>query len=149
MPDLQRYPLKLWMIKYELDIHVLVSLNWLFSFKASLQKWFARFFLEEMQKSSENDSIFLIFIRVRDLKNSGKYGSGVSCRWVLFTALAFKFKLHLIFHRVEFKKPGLIFYLVDFHGRNWSIPVFYENKTQHWALFSTKSNQGRFYFHRD
>ena len=102
MPDLQRYPLKLWMIKYELDIHVLVSLNWLFSFKASLQKWFARFFLEEMQKSSENDSIFLIFIRVRDLKNSGKYGSGVSCRWVLFTALAFKFKLHLIFHRVEF-----------------------------------------------
>ena len=37
-----------------------------------------------------------------DLKNSGKYGSG---RWALFTACAFKFKLHRIFHGVEFKNP--------------------------------------------
>ena len=41
----------------------------------------------------------------------------------------------------------LIFFLVDFHVRNWCIPGFYENKTQHCALFSTKTNQGRFYFH--
>ena len=45
------------------------------------------------------------------------------------------------------KKTGLIFYLADFHARNWHIPGFYENKTQHWDLFSTKTNQGRFYFH--
>ena len=32
-------------------------------------------------------------------------------------------------------------------GRNWRIPGFDENKTQHWALFSGKTNQGRFYFH--
>ena len=38
-------------------------------------------------------------------KNSGKYGSGLSCRWTLFLAWAFGFKLHLIFERVEFKKP--------------------------------------------
>ena len=25
-------------------------------------------------------------IRARDLKNMGKYGSGLSCRWALFTA---------------------------------------------------------------
>ena len=30
MPDLQRYPLKLCHIKYELEIHILVSLNCLF-----------------------------------------------------------------------------------------------------------------------
>ena len=39
----------------------------------------------------------------RDLKNSRKYGSGLSYRWVLFTAWAFRFKLHLIFHRVSWK----------------------------------------------
>ena len=40
------------------------------------------------------------------------------------------------------QKTGLIFYLADFHWRNWYIPAFYKNKTQHWALFSTKTNQG-------
>ena len=33
--------------------------------------------------------------------------------------------------------------LADFHGRNWRIPGFYENKTQDWALFSNKTNQGQ------
>ena len=37
--------------------------------------------------------------------------------------------------------------MVDFHGWNWRIPGFDENKIQHWALFSTTTNQGRFYFH--
>ena len=44
-------------------------------------------------------------------------------------------------------KTCLIFYLADFQGKNWRIAGFYEKKTQHWALFSTKTNQGRFYFH--
>ena len=38
-------------------------------------------------------------------------------------------------------------YLGDFYGWNWRIPGFDENKIQHWALFSTKTNQGPFYFH--
>ena len=38
MTYLQRYSLKLCLIKYELDIQVLVSLNCLFSFAGSLQK---------------------------------------------------------------------------------------------------------------
>ena len=38
-------------------------------------------------------------------------------------------------------------YLVDFYGWNWRIPGFDENKIQHWALFSTETNQGPFYFH--
>ena len=46
-------------------------------------------------------------LRARDLKNLGKYGSGLSCSWALFTTWAFGFNLHLIFHRVEFKKTVL------------------------------------------
>ena len=38
MPDLQRYPWKLGLINYELDIHAFVSLNCLFSFAVSLRK---------------------------------------------------------------------------------------------------------------
>ena len=40
----------------------------------------------------------------------------------------------------------MIFYLANFRDRNWCIPGFYENNSQHWALFSTKTNQGWFYF---
>ena len=78
-------------------------------------------------------------------KISEKYGSGLSCRWALFTAWAFGFKLHFIFQSWV-KKSGLIFYLADFHGRNWCIPGFYENKTQYLALFSTKPTKVGFIF---
>jgi len=30
MPDLQRYPLKRWLIKYEINIHAVISFNCLF-----------------------------------------------------------------------------------------------------------------------
>ena len=42
-----------------------------------------------------------------NLKKLGKYCSGLSCRWAFFTAWAFGFKPHLIFHRVELKTPFL------------------------------------------
>ena len=74
--------------------------------------------------------------RARDLKNSGKYGSGLSCRWALFPAWAFGFKLHLIFHRVEFKK--LVSYFVDFHGRNWRIPGFMRTRLNTEPCFPLK-----------
>ena len=74
-------------------------------------------------------------------KNSGKYSSGLSCHWALFTTWASYFQQSWV------QKTGLIFCLADFHGRNWRIPGSYKNKIQHWALFSTKTNQGRFYFH--
>ena len=32
--------------------------------------------------------------------------------------------------------------MADFHGKNWSILGFYENKTLYGALFSIKTNQG-------
>ena len=39
--------------------------------------------------------------------------------------------------------------LVDFHVHDiCRISSFYENKTQHQAWLSTKTNQGRIYFHR-
>ena len=47
----------------------------------------------------------------RDLKNSGKYGSGLSCRGPY---------LLLEFSELSLE-TGLIFYLADFHGRNWRI----------------------------
>ena len=73
IPDLQRFPLYC-LIKYELDINVFVSLNYLFSFAVSLWKFF---FLqlpclkEAMEKLTEintlifetkkNDCLFLQF----------------------------------------------------------------------------------------
>ena len=79
-------------------------------------------------------------------KNSRNNGSGASCRWTLFTAWALEFKLHLIFHRGEFKNRfNILFDRCSWS--NWRISSFYENKTKHWALFSTKTNQGQFYFH--
>ena len=53
---------------------------------------------------------------------------------------------HVWFPQSWVQKTGLTFYLADFHGRNRLIPSFYENKTQHWALFSTKTNHSWFYF---
>ena len=66
-------------------------------------------------------------------KNSEKYDSGLSCRWALFTAWAFGFKLHLIFHRVEFKNR----FNILFGGFSWHVLAhsgFYESKAQHWTL---------------
>ena len=64
----------------------------------------------------------------------------------LIYGLSLRIKAASYFLESWVQKTGLIFYLVDFHGRNWHIPSFYENKAQHWALSSTKTNQGRFYF---
>ena len=43
MPDFQRYPEKLFLIKYKSDSNVFVSLNCLFLFAVSLQKWLVHF----------------------------------------------------------------------------------------------------------
>ena len=43
---------------------------------------------KDQWRERENQDIGIyqdIGIRARDLKNSGKYGSGLSCRWALFT----------------------------------------------------------------
>ena len=66
------------------------------------------------------------------------YGSDQSCRWALFTTWGSEFKLHLIFHIVELKKNILIFYLADFHSRNWCIQGFHEKRfyNLHLSLFS-------------
>ena len=65
MPDLQRYPWKLCLIKYELDINVFVSLNCLFLCKSDLRiacLW------EAMEKLTE-----MITIRVRKTTVSSRY----------------------------------------------------------------------------
>ena len=57
MPDLQRYPWKLCLIKYELDINVFVSLNCLFLCKSDLR---IACLYEAMEKLTE-----MITLRVR------------------------------------------------------------------------------------
>ena len=52
--------------------------------------------------------------RARDLKNSRKYGSGLSCRWALFTAWAFKIQAASYFPQSWVQKNSLIFYLAKF-----------------------------------
>jgi len=86
-------------------------------------------------------------IRAGDLKKSRNYDSGLAKLLLgLIYGLSFWIQAASYFPQSWAQKTCLIFYLADFHGRNWCIPGFYENKTQHWALFSTKTNQGRFYF---
>ena len=58
----------------------------------------------------------------RDLKNSGKYVSGLSC---LIYDLSFRIQAAFHFQKTWVQKTGLIFYLTDFHGRNWRIPGSY------------------------
>ena len=48
----------------------------------------------------------------------------------LIYGLSFQIQVAYYFPPSLIKKTGLIFYSVDFHGRNWRIPSFYENKTQ-------------------
>ena len=87
------------------------------------------------------------WILSRRFKNSGKYVIRSKLSLGLIYGLSFWFQASY-FRQSWVQKTGLLFYLVDFHGRNWRIPGFYENNTQHRALLSTKTNQGRFYFYR-
>ena len=59
-------------------------------------------------------------------KNSGRYGSGLSCRRAIYLRLKLSDSNCFLFFK---KKYGLIFYLADLHGRNLRIPGFHENKT--------------------
>ena len=96
--------------------------------------------------------IFLFHIgRLKGLsprfKKLGKIRFGSKLSLDLIYRLSFRIQAEFYISQSWVQKTGLISYLADFHGRNWCIPGFCENKTQHWALFSTKPNQGRFYFH--
>ena len=62
----------------------------------------------------------------RDLKQSGKYGSKLSLG--LIFGLSFRIQSAFYFPQSWVQKTGLIFYLADFHGRNWRILGFSENK---------------------
>ena len=56
LPDSQGYPLKLCLIKYELDIYVYNIKKKLFSILVSLQKQFAHFYSREKNKLSESNT---------------------------------------------------------------------------------------------
>ena len=60
MPDLQWFPWKLCLIKDELDINVFVSLNCLFSFAVSPQKWLAFRVKEAMEKLAEMNTFRVV-----------------------------------------------------------------------------------------
>ena len=96
----------------------------------------------------EKNKMFWIFNMLPEpaIKKIGKIWLGSKLSLGLMYGLSFRIQTTLYFPQSWVQKTGLIFYLADFHGRNWLIPGFDENITQHWALFSTKTNQGRFYF---
>ena len=85
--------------------------------------------------------------RARDFKKIGEIRLSSKLSLDLIYGLSFRIKAASYFPQSWIQNTGLILYLADFHGRNWCILSFYENNNQHWALFSTKTNQGRFYFH--
>ena len=65
-----QYPLKLCLIKYELDIHVFVYLNYSFSFEVSLLNLLAHFLLIRNNgeiirnyQSQKNDIFFQFFVQ--------------------------------------------------------------------------------------
>ena len=60
MSDLQRYPWKLCLINYELEIIVYETLNCLFSFAGSLQKWLAHSLLIRNNRVNHRNKHFSI-----------------------------------------------------------------------------------------
>ena len=64
-------------------------------------------------------------------KKYGKIRLGSKLSLGLIYGLSFRFQAASYFSESLVQKTGLIFYLADFHGKNWSIPSFYKNKTQH------------------
>ena len=83
----------------------------------------------------------------RRFKKFKKIRLGSKLLLSLIYGSGFRIYVASIFQQNLVHKTGLMLYLVDFHSWNWCILGFDENKTQHWALFFTKTNQGRFYFH--
>ena len=83
--------------------------------------------------------IFLFHIgRLKGLsprfKKLGKIRIWSKLSWGLIYGLSFQIQSSSQFPQNLVQKTGLIFNLADFHDRNWRIPGFCENKTQHWAL---------------
>ena len=64
------------------------------------------------------------FINFKKMRLRSKLSLG------LIYGLSFRFKAASFIPSSWVQKPGVIFCLVDFHGRNWRIPGFSENKTQ-------------------
>ena len=82
--------------------------------------------------------IFLWFYRIHDIfsncfnlsprfKNFGKIRFALG----LIYGLSNRIQAAFYFPQSWVQNTGLIFYSADFHGRNWRIPGFYENKNQH------------------
>ena len=101
MPDLQRYPGQLCLIKYELDINVFVSLNCLYLFAVSLRKWFAYFLLKRSNwetrrinifSSHVNDDIFHILIRLKSQRYPCKSGIAIFAQRVTWNYAYSPFK---------------------------------------------------------
>ena len=119
-----------------------------YSFKSifSFSKYYRRFIYIGNSCFCQKTKIPLLGLSPR-FKKFWKIRLGSKLSLGLIYGLSFQIQAASYFPQSWVQKTELIFYLADLHSRNWRIPGFYENKTQHWALFSTKTNQGRFYFH--
>ena len=80
-------------------------------------------------------------------KNSGKYGSGLNCHWIgPCLRLELSDSSGILFSTELSSKNRFKILFGGFSRLALAHSGFDENKTQHWALFSTKTNLGRFYF---
>jgi len=80
--------------KIGLELNIQITILWF----ASVTKRYVLLTKDECEPPCK-DGLHCNLTTARDLKNSGKYGSGISCRWALFMAWAFGVKLHLIFQK--------------------------------------------------
>ena len=83
----------------------------------------------------------------RRFKKFKKIRLGSKLLLSLIYGSGFRIEVASIFQQNLVRKTGLILYFTDFHSWNWRILGFDDNKTQHWALFFTKTKQCRLYFH--
>ena len=80
------------------------------------------------------------------LKKFGKIRFGFKLSLGLIYGLSFRIQTTSYFPKSWVHKTGLIFYLADFHGRNWRIPGFYENKTPHFTYSLLKPKKFGYIF---
>ena len=67
-------------------------------------------------------------------KKFGEIRVGSKLSLGLIYGLSFRIQAASYFPQSWVQKPGVIFYLADFHGKDRRIPGFYKNNSQHWSL---------------
>ena len=87
--------------------------------------------IEQLSKFMTCEYVIWEIVQSPRFNKFGKIRLGAKLSLGLIYALSFCIQTASYIAQSWVQKTGLLFYLADFHGRNWRIPGFYENKTQH------------------